>query len=175
MHVQYPMMFRLAVPGGGGRATHCGVQEFSSEEGRAYLPHWMMANLGVAEGAMLSLRNVTLPKARFVKIRPHSVDFLELKNPRAMLEGILRGYAALTVGDVICLHYAGTTYEFDVLEAKPAVRVGGGGGGGGGVSPLSAPRGSSRPVTARVRVDRPAARACTAHARAPPALAPPLR
>jgi len=133
MHVQYPMMFRLAVPGPGGRATHCGVQEFSSEEGRAYLPHWMMANLGLVEGAAVLLRNCTLPKARFVKIRPHSVDFLELKNPRAMLEGILRGYAALTVGDVICMHYAGTTYEFDVLEARPAVscRSGRGDGGGG--------------------------------------------
>lgn len=38
-----------------------------------------------------------------------------------MLESILRNYSALTVGDVIHMHYADNDFYFDVLEAKPAV------------------------------------------------------
>jgi hypothetical protein len=124
MHVQYPMQFKVTNPGGGagGRATHCGVQEFSSEEGRIYMPHWMMQSLLLEEGAMVVVRNVQLPKARFVKLRPHSVSFLDVSDPRAMLEKKLRYFSALTVGDVILVRYADHDFYFDVLETKPAVR-----------------------------------------------------
>ena len=123
MQVQYPMMFKLTNPGApGGRMTHCGVLEFTAEEGRTYLPQWMMENLLLNEGDMAVLRNVQLPRASFIKIRPHSSAFLAISNPRAMLERKLRDFSALTVGDIIKLHYADTDFYFDVLEAKPAVR-----------------------------------------------------
>ena len=127
MQVQYPMMFKLT-SASGSRATHCGVQEFSADESRAYLPQWMMQNLLLEEGDMVIVRNVQLPTASFVKLRPHSSAFLAITNPRAMLERKLRDYAALTVGDIIKLHYADTEFYFDVLEAKPAVRGGWGEG-----------------------------------------------
>jgi Ubiquitin fusion degradation protein UFD1 len=44
MNVEYPMLFELrndAI----GKKTHCGVMEFSAEEGRCYVPFWMMQNL----------------------------------------------------------------------------------------------------------------------------------
>jgi len=34
--------------------------------------HWMMANLALAEGDIVVLRNMQLPKAQFVRFRPHS-------------------------------------------------------------------------------------------------------
>ena len=121
MHIQYPMMFKINNPAAGSRSTHAGVQEFSAEEGRCYLPHWMMQNLLLEEGSMIVVRNVQLLKAKFIKLRPHSETFLDLKNPRDMFEKILRNYSALTVGDVIKLHWAKHDFYFDVMECKPGV------------------------------------------------------
>ena len=39
LRVQYPMVFSITARNT-GRKTHCGVMEFSSEEGVAYLPYW---------------------------------------------------------------------------------------------------------------------------------------
>ncbi len=40
LHVQWPLQMEL-VNGENGKHTHCGVLEFVSEEGRAYLPQWV--------------------------------------------------------------------------------------------------------------------------------------
>ena len=36
------------------------------------------------EGSEVILRNVTLPKGKFIEIRPHETDFINLSNPKAM-------------------------------------------------------------------------------------------
>lgn len=41
----------------------------------------------------------------FVKFQPQSVDFLEISNPRAVLETTMRHFSCLTEGDVICIPY----------------------------------------------------------------------
>ncbi len=46
MNVEYPMLFEISSPTVGKR-THCGVLEFSAEEGYCYMPFWMMENLVV--------------------------------------------------------------------------------------------------------------------------------
>jgi ubiquitin fusion degradation protein 1 len=122
MHVQYPMMFRLTNPSR-GRKTHCGVLEFSAEEGRVYIPHWMMANLVLQEGQMLEVRAAQLPKGKFVKFRPLSSDFLDISNPKAVLEKQFRSYSAMTKGDTLCFKYLGKNFFLDVLELKPADAV----------------------------------------------------
>ena len=47
MNVEYPMLFELKNDSIGKR-THCGVMEFSAEEGRCYMPFWMMQNMLVS-------------------------------------------------------------------------------------------------------------------------------
>ena len=51
------------------RRTHCGVLEFTAPEGNCYVPFWMMQNLMLEEGGVLSVKNVSLPKATFVKFK----------------------------------------------------------------------------------------------------------
>ena len=46
-------------------------------------------------------------------------DFLDISNPKAVLETTLRGYSCLTKGDCICLHYNNKRYYIDIVEAKP--------------------------------------------------------
>ena len=40
LHIQFPMLFKLTNKSK-GRASHCGVLEFSADEGRCYIPHWV--------------------------------------------------------------------------------------------------------------------------------------
>lgn len=49
-------------PGWKGNRTHCGVLEFSAPEGSCYIPHWMMQNLLLEAGSLLTVKNVSLPK-----------------------------------------------------------------------------------------------------------------
>lgn len=48
----------------------------------------------------------------FVKFQPQSVDFLEISNPRAVLETTMRHFSCLTEGDVICLPYNDRVRQF---------------------------------------------------------------
>lgn len=115
------MLFELtnAAAAAGARSTHCGVMEFSAQEGYCYLPYWMMQNLLLKEGDIVKIANVSLRKASFVKFRPRTKDFLDISNPKAVLEKSLRTYTCMTNGDQICLPYNGKKYYIDVLEVRP--------------------------------------------------------
>lgn len=56
----------------------------------------MMQNLALGEGDVVALSSASLPKGTFAKLRPHTSDFLDVANPRAVLERTLRGYSCLT-------------------------------------------------------------------------------
>ena len=115
------MLFKLTAHSSDGeeRRTHCGVLEFTAEEGCVYIPFWMMQNLLIEEGALITVTNVSLPKATFVKLQPQSVDFLEISNPRAVLEHALRNFSCVTVGDVIQIPYNNKNYHFALQEVTP--------------------------------------------------------
>ena len=44
----------------------------------------MMENMLLQEGDVVRLKNVTLPKGTYVKLQPHTKDFLDISNPKAM-------------------------------------------------------------------------------------------
>jgi len=66
------------------------------------------------------LTNASLPKGSYVKLQPHSKDFLDISNPRAVLETTLRGFSCLTVGDTIPIHYNEKVYQINIIDAKPS-------------------------------------------------------
>ena len=55
-----------------------------------------MNNLLLAPGDLVNLQNVSLPKGTFIKIQPHTSDFLDISNPKAVLETSLRAFTCLT-------------------------------------------------------------------------------
>lgn len=55
----------------------------------------------------------------FVKFRAQSVDFLEVTNPRALLEVSLRKFTCLTVGDIICIPHGMRHFYLEVREVQP--------------------------------------------------------
>eukprot|EP00741_Cyanophora_paradoxa_P024025 tig00021720_g23200.t1 len=119
LHISYPMLFELTNPKQPGRKTHSGVLEFVADEGVVYLPYWMMQNLLLEEGAIINIKSATLPKGTFVKFQPQTKDFLDIANPKAVLETTLRHFSALTKGDTVRLNYNNKVFNLDVLETKP--------------------------------------------------------
>ena len=118
LHIRYPMLFELTNEATNTR-THLGVLEFVAEEGRAYIPQWMMETLGLNPGQIVKIANCDLPLGRFVKIEPQLVDFLDISDPKAVLENVLRKFSTLTVNDVIEINYNDQSYGIKVLEVKP--------------------------------------------------------
>ena len=56
--------------------------------------------------------------ATFSKFQPLSKDFLDLSNPKAVLEMRLRHFACLSKGDIVAINYNKKIYELNVLETK---------------------------------------------------------
>ena len=54
-------------------------------------------------------------------VRELAQDFLDISNPKAVLETTLRGFSCLTRGDCICLHYNNKRYYIDIVETRPQV------------------------------------------------------
>ncbi len=97
LEIESPWFFELRSTGSSEvRRTHAGVLEFIADEGNVHLPAWMMRTLGLSEGDPLRLTGTTLPKGKMVKIQPQTVDFLEISDPKAVLEQAFRNFSALT-------------------------------------------------------------------------------
>jgi len=118
LNIAYPMLFELFNEQE-NRKSHAGVLEFTAEEGRIYLPNWMMQTLLIQEGSIIKVKNTSLPLGTFVKIQPQSVDFLNIYNPKAVLEKTLTNFSALTEGDIITINYNDKLYDIEILEIKP--------------------------------------------------------
>ena len=82
-----------------------------------------MELIGLSEGSDVTIETVTLPKGTFVKIQPHETAFIDLPNPRAVLENGLRNYLCLTQGDSIVIEFAQKRYAIDIIETKPGTAI----------------------------------------------------
>lgn len=124
LQVDYPMVFRLTNPSRtDAKVTHCGVMEFSAAEGVCYMPHWMMENLCLQERSVINVTNVSLKKATFIKLQPDTYKFIEITNPKAVLEITLRKFTCLTEGDTICIPFNSKKYYLNILEVRPDGRA----------------------------------------------------
>ncbi|CAJ1955690.1 unnamed protein product [Sphenostylis stenocarpa] len=122
LHIEYPMLFQLKNPSA-ERVTHCGVLEFVADEGIIYLPYWVMENMLLREGDLVYVKNTNLAKGTYVKLQPHTKDFLDISNPKAILETSLRSYSCLTTGDTIMVPYNNKKYYINIIETQPSYAV----------------------------------------------------
>jgi hypothetical protein len=79
----------------------------------------MMQQLLLQSGELLHIKSTSLPLGKFVKIQPQSTDFLDITDPKAVLEQALRNFSTLTQGDIITIKYNHKLYDIQVLETKP--------------------------------------------------------
>lgn len=79
----------------------------------------MMQTLLLETGDMVQIKSTDLPQASFIKVQPQSTDFLDISDPKAVLENAFRGFSTLTRGDIFSFSYNDTIYDVAVLEVKP--------------------------------------------------------
>jgi ubiquitin fusion degradation protein 1 len=103
--------------------THCGVKDFTAEEGFCYLPENMFDKLCLEEGQKVNLRALKLRPGTFIKLQPHKTEFIENPNTKTILEYNLREYFCVTEGDTISVKFGKKIYNIDVLECKPDKQI----------------------------------------------------
>ena len=118
LHIMYPMLFEIK---NNKRkvSTHAGVLEFIAEEGKIYMPYWLMQTLRLEPGDLVQVQSTELQLGNFVKLQPQDPSFLEISDPKAVLQRSLNNLPCLTVGDVFTFEYNDTVYSIAVLEVKP--------------------------------------------------------
>ena len=103
--------------------THCGVKEFTAQEGCCYLPFNMFDKLCLEEGQKVNLHALSLKPGTFIKLQPHKTAFIDLPNPKAILEFSLRDYFCVTEGDTISIKFNNRIYKIDVIQCKPEKQI----------------------------------------------------
>ena len=99
----------------------CAVHEFTAPPGICNIPYYIMAELGMVEGEQIVIESASPVKGSFLKLRPHKTEFIELSNPKVILEKAMsRDYPVVHEGHIIVIYHEGKTYYIDVVEALPA-------------------------------------------------------
>lgn len=78
-----------------------------------------MNTLSLEPGDLLQIKSTDLPPGKLIKLQPQSPAFLDISDPRAVLENAFRNFSCLTKNDVFQFHYNDETYDIKVLEIKP--------------------------------------------------------
>eukprot|EP01083_Nonionella_stella_P095061 266797_1 len=103
---------------------YCSVYEFSSPQAdSAYLPHWMMQNLGIDEGHKIELESkFGIRKGTFCKLQPFKQEFMDKVSTigyKSTLEHSLRHYSVLSVNQRIVVEFNHFPYECIVKQTAP--------------------------------------------------------
>jgi ubiquitin fusion degradation protein 1 len=78
-----------------------------------------MQTLLLEPGDLLQIKSTDLPPGQFTKLQAQSTSFLDISDPKAVLENAFRNFSCLTKGDVFTFAYNDQTYEMAVLETRP--------------------------------------------------------
>ncbi|GJS24616.1 ubiquitin fusion degradation protein 1 [Tanacetum coccineum] len=100
--------------------SHCGVIEFTADEGVVFMPKWMMENMKLQDGEMVNIENMSLLQGTYIKLQPHATKFIMLSNHKSLLEKAFKDFACLTPGDTIVINHEDEKYLIDIVETKPS-------------------------------------------------------
>jgi ubiquitin fusion degradation protein 1 len=78
-----------------------------------------METLRLEPGDLLQVKSTNLPLGSFIKLQPQDSSFLEISDPKAVLENAFRNFSCLTKGDIFTFSYNDNVYSIGVLEVKP--------------------------------------------------------
>lgn len=78
-----------------------------------------MQTLLLEPGDLVQIKSTDLPPGQRIKLQAQSTSFLDISDPKAVLENAFRNFSCLTKGDVFTFAYNDQVYEMAVLETKP--------------------------------------------------------
>src|SRR5262249_50416351 len=79
----------------------------------------IMQTLFLEPGDLVQVKSADLPAGRYIKLQAQSTSFLDISDPKAVLENAFRNFSCLTKLDIFTFSYNDQTYEMAVLEVKP--------------------------------------------------------
>ncbi|GJV54116.1 ubiquitin fusion degradation protein 1 [Tanacetum coccineum] len=115
----FPMLFCITDETA-GLYSHCGVVEFTADEGSVLLPTWMMKSMQIQEGGLVNIKNTRLRRGKYIKLQPHDTKFINLPDHKSLLEKAFRDFVCLTTGETIEINHVDEKYLINVLETEPA-------------------------------------------------------
>lgn len=74
-----------------------------------------METLDLKAGDFVQVSNRRLPSGSLIKIQPQSPDFLDITDPRAVLEFTLRQFTTLSPNDCFWINYIDQIYKVQVV------------------------------------------------------------
>jgi ubiquitin fusion degradation protein 1 len=80
-----------------------------------------MENMLLQEGDVVQVKNASLAKGTYMKLQPHTKDFLDISNPKAMLVNLPFSYIYLSNSLVPCVR---TCYSSLVSYLNVHLQVG---------------------------------------------------
>jgi len=123
--VEYPLFFKVTNPiCEFGRV--CAVHEFTATEGLVNVPYYILEDLGLQEGSPVTIEYINPPKGSYIKLKPHETEFIELHDPKLILEHIMsKDYPVVTKGQTIVINYKdmNKTYRIDVVDTQPSETI----------------------------------------------------
>jgi ubiquitin fusion degradation protein 1 len=78
-----------------------------------------METLSLEVGDLVQVQSTELPLGSLVKLQPQDPAFLDISDPKAVLQRSLNNFPCLTVGDVFTFSYNDEVYKIGVLETQP--------------------------------------------------------
>lgn len=104
--------------------VYCGIHEASAPPGVCYLPNHVMDYLNLSDGNNVILELVKPENGTYIKLQPHSMDFVTLKNvdPKKILEKTMsKNYPILTKGNTLPIYCEinKRTFYIDIVDTKP--------------------------------------------------------
>lgn len=116
----FPLYFKLTHPEYGVSCV-CAVEEFTAPPGCFIAPQRVMEQLLICDGNNINIQLCHPLKGTYIKLKPRKTAFIELTDPKAVLERHLsRDYPVVSTGDTISIKHANSIYHIDVVECKPA-------------------------------------------------------
>jgi len=99
----------------------CGVQEFSAPPGVVHVPYHIMEDLGISEGQHIEIQLASPVKGTYIKIKPHKTEFINLDDPKEILEKVLsEKYPVVTRGHTIAIEHTHKVFYIDIVYTEPA-------------------------------------------------------
>ena len=116
---KFPLYFKLTHPSYGVSCV-VGVEEFTGPPGCFNVPLRIMDHLLITEGENINVQICHPLKGTHLKLKPRKTAFIELLDPKAILEKFLsKDYPVISLGETICINYLDTLYHIDVVGCEP--------------------------------------------------------
>ena len=122
--IDFPLSFKISYA---NKEIIVSVLDFTGESDTVVIPEWIFYNLyPIQLGDIVTVSVYSggytenkLPKGTLIKLRPHTIDFLDIEDHKTILEHTLKNYSVLNKYTTISIEYSGIQHNIDIIDTNP--------------------------------------------------------